>query len=101
MPSPSWNGNAFCARPICRRYRKVSRSEDTTIILVNPFPIFPRHLTVPELAHTPQRIATRFTDMLELAEALTDYTIFYNGPKCGASAPDQLQFQDKEQVHAY
>ncbi len=43
-------------------------------ILVNPFPIFPRHLTVPELAHTPQRIATRFTDMLELAEALTDYT---------------------------
>lgn len=57
-------------------------------ILVNPFPIFPRHLTVPELAHTPQRIATRFTDMLELAEALTDYTIFYNGPKCGASAPD-------------
>ena len=42
-------------------------------ILVNPFPIFPRHLTVPELAHTPQRIATRFTDMLELAEALTDF----------------------------
>ena len=42
-------------------------------ILVNPFPIFPRHLTVPELAHTPQRIATRFTDMPELAEALTDF----------------------------
>lgn len=57
-------------------------------ILVNPFPIFPRHLTIPELAHTPQRIASRFTDMLELAGALTEYTIFYNGPKCGASAPD-------------
>ena len=42
-------------------------------ILVNPFPIFPRHLTIPELAHTPQRIASRFTDMLELAEALTDF----------------------------
>lgn len=53
-------------------------------------PHLPRHLTVPELAHTPQRIATRFTDMLELAEALTDYTIFYNGPKCGASAPTML-----------
>mgnify|MGYP001540535144 FL=1 len=26
-------------------------------ILVNPFPIFPRHLTVPELAHTPQRLS--------------------------------------------
>ena len=62
-------------------------------ILVNPFPIFPRHLTIPELAHTPQRIASRFTDMLELAEALTDYTIFYNGPKCGASAPDHAHFQ--------
>ena len=56
-------------------------------------PHLPRHLTVPELAHTPQRIATRFTDMLELAEALTDYTIFYNGPKCGASAPDHAHFQ--------
>ena len=43
-------------------------------ILVNPFPIFPRHLTIPELAHTPQRIASRFTDMLELAGALTEYT---------------------------
>ena len=62
-------------------------------ILVNPFPIFPRHLTIPELAHTPQRIASRFTDMLELAEALTEYTIFYNGPKCGASAPDHAHFQ--------
>ena len=62
-------------------------------ILVNPFPIFPRHLTIPELAHTPQRIASRFTDMLELAEALTEYTIFYNGPRCGASAPDHAHFQ--------
>lgn len=62
-------------------------------ILVNPFPIFPRHLTIPELAHTPQRIASRFTDMLELAGALTEYTIFYNGPKCGASAPDHAHFQ--------
>ena len=59
-------------------------------ILVNPFPIFPRHLTVPELAHTPQRIATRFTDMLELAEALTDYTIFYNGPNVVLPPPTML-----------
>ena len=57
-------------------------------ILVNPFPIFPRHLTIPEVAHVNQRIAVRFKDMLALAQALTDYTIFYNGPKCGASAPD-------------
>lgn len=33
-------------------------------ILVNPFPIFPRHLTIPEVAHVNQRIAVRFKDML-------------------------------------
>jgi hypothetical protein len=62
-------------------------------ILVNPFPIFPRHLTVPEQAHVDQRIANRMEDMLDLAQALTDYVIFYNGPKCGASAPDHAHFQ--------
>ena len=62
-------------------------------ILVNPFPIFPRHLTIPEVAHVNQRIAVRFKDMLALAQTLTDYTIFYNGPKCGASAPDHAHFQ--------
>lgn len=62
-------------------------------ILVNPFPIFPRHLTIPELEHLPQRIAPRFADMLELAEALPEYTVFYNGPRCGASAPDHAHFQ--------
>ena len=62
-------------------------------ILVNPFPIFPRHLTIPETAHVDQRIVLRFGDMLDLAQQLTDYTIFYNGPKCGASAPDHAHFQ--------
>lgn len=62
-------------------------------ILVNPFPIFPRHLTVPETGHLPQLIANRFADMLELARELTDFTIFYNGPRCGASAPDHAHFQ--------
>jgi hypothetical protein len=50
-------------------------------------------LTVPEQAHVDQRIATRMEDMLDLAQALTDYVIFYNGPKCGASAPDHAHFQ--------
>lgn len=62
-------------------------------ILLNPFPIFPRHLTIPEQEHVPQRIACRFGDMLDLAQALSMYTIFYNGPKCGASAPDHAHFQ--------
>ncbi len=62
-------------------------------ILVNPFPIFPRHLTIPEIKHLPQRIVGRFEDMLDLAKALTEFIIFYNGPKCGASAPDHAHFQ--------
>lgn len=62
-------------------------------ILVNPYPIFPKHLTIPDLNHTDQRIYGRFTDMLDLAEAAGEYVIFYNGPKCGASAPDHAHFQ--------
>lgn len=62
-------------------------------ILVNPFPIFPRHLTIPVVKHEPQRILPRFGDMLELAQALDEFVVFYNGPKCGASAPDHAHFQ--------
>lgn len=62
-------------------------------ILINPFPIFPRHLTIPCSKHTPQRINGRIIDMLSLAKDLSDYTIFYNGPRCGASAPDHMHFQ--------
>jgi len=63
------------------------------IVLVNPFPIFPEHLTIPTYAHTDQQIIGSFGSMLELAEKLNDFVIFYNGPKCGASAPDHLHFQ--------
>ena len=62
-------------------------------ILVNPFPIFPRHLTVPDLKHTDQLIDNQMDDMLDLAKSLDDFIIFYNGPKCGASAPDHFHYQ--------
>lgn len=62
-------------------------------ILVNPFPIFPRHLTIPAVLHTPQRISGRMMDMLDLAQTLDEYILFYNGPRCGASAPDHIHFQ--------
>ena len=62
-------------------------------LLQNPFPIFPKHLTVPTYEHIPQRIIGRFADMLALAKDLPAYTIFYNGPHCGASAPDHMHFQ--------
>lgn len=62
-------------------------------VLVNPFPIFPEHFTIPTYQHTDQLILDRFGDMLDLAREIDDNTIFYNGPKCGASAPDHAHFQ--------
>ncbi len=66
---------------------------DAYIVLINPFPIFPKHLTIPIEKHTDQLIEGHFEDMLDLAEALPDFVVFYNGPKCGASAPDHFHFQ--------
>jgi len=63
------------------------------LVLVNPFPIFPEHFTIPRKEHVDQQIKPYFADMLELAKALDDYLIFYNGPRCGASAPDHMHFQ--------
>lgn len=63
------------------------------LVLVNPFPIFPEHFTIPRKEHVDQQIKPYFADMLVLAEALDNYLIFYNGPRCGASAPDHMHFQ--------
>jgi hypothetical protein len=62
-------------------------------IYCNPFPILERHLTIVRVDHRPQRIAGSFHSMLRLAEALPDSFILYNGPRCGASAPDHMHFQ--------
>ena len=62
-------------------------------IQVNPYPIFKRHLTIADLRHVPQRLSGRIADMLSLARSLPDFVVFYNGPRCGASAPDHAHFQ--------
>ncbi len=62
-------------------------------ILVNPYPIFPEHLTIPLNKHSVQEIEPYFSDMLEFSKALPRFTVFYNGPLCGASAPDHFHFQ--------
>jgi hypothetical protein len=62
-------------------------------ILVNPFPIFPEHFTIPRKEHVAQQILPYFADMLQIAVAMDDYLVFYNGPQCGASAPDHMHFQ--------
>lgn len=62
-------------------------------ILINPFPIFPDHLTVAAVEHTPQYISGRIADMAALADELQGFTIIYNGAWSGASAPDHFHFQ--------
>lgn len=66
---------------------------DKYLILINPYPIYSRHLTISDLKHIPQQIENRITDMLEISKKLSGFTIFYNGPQCGASAPDHFHFQ--------
>lgn len=66
---------------------------DRYLLLVNPFPIFKRHLTISAINHTPQTIIGKLADMLEIARELSGFTVFYNGPRCGASAPDHFHFQ--------
>ena len=61
--------------------------------LVNPFPIFQTHLVIALEGHKEQSIWERYVDMLDMAKAYPEYTFFYNGPKCGASAPDHHHFQ--------
>lgn len=62
-------------------------------IFVNPYPIFNRHFTVPANNHVPQLIRTHFQDLLDLTFEFPGFTTFYNGPQCGASAPDHFHFQ--------
>ena len=62
-------------------------------ILVNPFPILPVHFTIPSRYHQQQAIADNYVQIHRLLRAYPQLMVFYNGPKCGASAPDHLHFQ--------
>lgn len=62
-------------------------------IQINPYPIVQEHFVVPAVEHVPQSIWHRYVDMLRLAKRRPGFTILYNGPKCGASAPDHFHFQ--------
>ncbi len=62
-------------------------------VLVNPFPILPRHYTIPTRRHTPQRIFAHFDTMRKMAWDMAGHIVFYNGPVCGASCPDHMHLQ--------
>lgn len=67
---------------------------DDLVIFANPFPIVGDHLSIVSRTHVPQQIAGRIDEMLALARALGPrMLVLYNGPRCGASAPDHFHFQ--------
>ncbi len=66
------------------------------LILVNPFPIFKTHFTISCNSHIDQRFLPNVHSLFELAKVMEGFTVFYNGPECGASAPDHLHFQAGE-----
>lgn len=80
-------------RPLEQREVKYHYSLQHYSILVNPFPIFDRHLTIASDEHEEQLIEERIGAMIELAHLLPSYFLFYNGATTGASAPDHFHFQ--------
>ncbi len=72
-------------------------------ILANPYPLSVLHLTIAAHEHQPQLIEPHIRDMARLTRVLPDHAVFYNGPRCGASAPDHLHFQaiDKRMMYNF
>lgn len=82
---------------LCKENRPPQQEEievEDYLLLVNPFPIFPDHFTIAHKVHQLQTIENNIHSLLHFAKLFAGYcTCFYNGPKCGASAPDHLHFQ--------
>ena len=82
---------------LCRENRPkeqiVKHVDDKFELLVNPYPIMPVHFTIPLRSHRPQGILEFYPEMHRLLLRFIDIAVFYNGPECGASAPDHMHFQ--------
>jgi len=82
---------------LCEKNRpaeQMSKKIDSRFeLLLNPFPILPHHFTIPALKHQPQTIQGNYGEMHKILERFPDLMVFYNGPRCGASAPDHMHFQ--------
>lgn len=82
---------------LCSENRPAEQEEidiDGFYVLCNPFPIFSEHFTITSKEHIPQSIKDSFSSLLKFSEYFREHlAVFYNGPECGASAPDHLHFQ--------
>lgn len=82
----------LCAKNRCSEqlHRDICASME---VLVNPYPVLPEHYVVASKKHQPQLIEPLFADMLFIAKRWKGMAVFYNGAKCGASAPDHAHIQ--------
>lgn len=93
------DGQAIAARPcfLCEANRpsaQIKKVLDGRFeLLVNPFPILPMHFTIPARTHRPQQIGDCYGEIYRILDDYPELMVFYNGPKCGASAPDHAHFQ--------
>lgn len=67
--------------------------EPSLALLTNPFPILPEHFTLPSPTHEPQAIKDKYALIHRVTELYPELMVFYNGPRCGASAPDHMHLQ--------
>ena len=90
---------AVAARPcfLCRKNRpqeQLTKVQDVDYeLLVNPYPILPMHFTIPARRHHTQQIRGMYGEMIQLLNHYPELMVFYNGPLCGASAPDHAHLQ--------
>ncbi len=93
------SAEALAARPcfLCDKNRSKAQHalpvEGHYRLLVNPYPILPEHFTIPARRHIPQSILPHFKTLCDMAWKIPGDVFFYNGPACGASAPDHMHFQ--------
>lgn len=83
----------LCSRNLPAEQEAILYRKDYNL-LCNPAPIFPGHLTIAARRHIPQELRKNVETLLLLADDFgPGTTVFYNGPKAGASAPDHMHFQ--------
>ena len=82
---------------LCAKNRPAEQIAENALgsleLLVNPYPILPMHFTLAATQHMPQLLEPMYADMLHLADKWQGLALFYNGAKCGASAPDHAHLQ--------
>ncbi|MGA9773850.1 MAG: DUF4922 domain-containing protein [Blastocatellia bacterium] len=83
----------LCAANLPVEEKGIAYGKDM-VILCNPFPILDHHLSIVHRKHIEQKIDGNIETLLAMAcDLAPDYFVLYNGPRCGASAPDHLHFQ--------